>query len=271
MAAKKATRKKNEPALEPSFVFKGTVKKLKSATMKDISVNARTAIVRVDQVLEAPANLKNYSGTDITVEFAGKKKMSAGDTYIFHTHGWIFGDSIAVRSIKQEPITQSHSALLASATNPVERRATRLTQQRIDKADLIVSGKVAAVTVPPGTEEVTRAAGVPAGPVSEHDPKWRQAVISIGEVHKGTHDSNQVKILFPASTDVRWYKAPKFHAGQQGTFVLHKTPIKPAEHHELRGLAVTGMPGEETEVYTALDPADYHPIQEQPRIKAMIR
>src|SRR5262249_50880649 len=156
----------------------------------------RTAIVHIEQVLEAPKDLASYAGMDITVELAGRKKASPGQEYIFHTNGWMFGESIAVRSVKQEPVTESHQAALKSAVNPVEKRAARHLQERVDQADLIVSGKVAAVTLPPGTEEVTRAVGTRARPVSEHDPKWRQAVISIGEVHKGKHDSRKVTVLF---------------------------------------------------------------------------
>ena len=90
------------------------------------------------------------------------------------------------------------------------------------------------------------------------------------ETQKGSHQSKQVNVLFPASTDVRWYKAPKFQAGQKGLFVLHKTKIKTEEHHELRALAPEGAP-HEVEVYTALHPADFQPLKQKAVIKAMIR
>jgi hypothetical protein len=96
-------------------------------------------------------------------------------------------------------------------------------------------------------------------------------VIQVEQTEKGAHDSSEVTVLFPASTDVLWYKAPKFQAGQHGTFVLHKTTIETAEHHALRGLAAAGDAGTKVEVYTALHPEDVQPPQEQAAIKAMIR
>ncbi|HEX9209104.1 MAG TPA: hypothetical protein VF901_01200 [Bradyrhizobium sp.] len=269
-----ATRTPDGPAPKPTFVFKGVVKKLKSATMKSVPISDRMAVVRVEQVLEAPKNLAHYAGQDITVELAGREKVSAGDEFIFHASGWMFGDSIAVRSVTEEPVTKAHAALLSRGGDPAEHKANRQLQEHIDDADLVVSGQVASVALPPGVAEAARTANAAAMPVSEHDPKWRQAVISVDEIHKGTHDAKQVTVLFPASTDVRWYNAPKFQAGQKGCFILHKTKINPEEHHELRGLAVVAEArggGAEVEVYTALHPADSHPLNQQARIKALIR
>jgi len=271
MATKKT--RSDLPEATPPFVFRGAVKKIRSATMKEVPVSDRTAIVRVEQIIEAPKTFAHYEGQDITVELAGNRKVAAGDEFIFHANSWIFGDSVAVRSITQERVTMSHSALLKRGGDPTEHKKTRQLQEHLDEADLVVSGRVAAVTVPPERAEHVgaMAAPPPAMPVSEHDPKWRQAVIRVDETHKGSLDSKEVTVLFPASTDVRWYKAPKFQAGQKGLFILHKTKIMTEEHHELRGLAAEGVGGAEVEVYTALHPEDVHPIKQQTSIKAMIR
>ena len=159
---------------------------------------------------------------------------------------------------------------------PLDQHRARLfdlgVEHAFDDADLVVSGKVAAVTIPPEPPEHARAAEPPRRPRSEHDPKWRQAVINIDETHKGSHQSNQVNVVFPASTDVRWYKAPKFQAGQKGVFVLHKTKMKTDEHHELRAMAKAAKGAhDEVEVYTALHPADFQPLTQKAVVKAMIR
>jgi len=267
-----ATKARNDlPAAPSAFVFKGAVKKIRSATMKQVPISDRTAIVRVEQVLEAPKSFAHYEGQDITVELAGRKAVKAGDEFVFHANSWIFGDSVAVRSITQERVTKRHETVLKRGGDPVEHRKTRQLQEQLDKADLVVSGMVTAVTVPPEPAEHLRAASAPPPmPVSEHDAKWRQAVIQVDESHQGSHDSKQVAVLFPASNDVRWYRAPKFHAGQKGVFILHKNRFKIDEHHELRGLAAGGA-ATEMEAYTALNPSDVQPLKEQPIIKAMIQ
>jgi len=253
-------------------VFKGAVKKLRSATMKEVPVGNRTAVVHVEQVIEAPKSFAHYEGQDITVELAGKKKVSAGDELIFHANSWIFGDSVAVRSVSQERVTKSHSALLTRGGDPTAHRKARQLKERVDTADLIVSGTVTAVTVPPpdSPERGAAAAAPPAMPVSEHDPKWREAVIQVDQTHKGSLKSRQVTVLFPSSTDVRWYKAPKFQAGQKGLFVLHKTKTGTKELPELRRSVARAAPGR-GEVYTAMNPNDVQALTQQGVIKSMIR
>ena len=93
-----------------TFVFQGTVLKLGAATMRTVPVDDNTAIVHVEQVLEAPQNLSRYAGRDITVQLAARGKAAVGHQFVFHTAGWMFGDSIAVRAEKQEPVRATRSA-----------------------------------------------------------------------------------------------------------------------------------------------------------------
>jgi hypothetical protein len=67
-------------------VFKGAVKKVGSATMKQVPISDRTAIVQVEQVLEALKSFAHYEGQNITVELAGRKAVKAGDEFIFHAN-----------------------------------------------------------------------------------------------------------------------------------------------------------------------------------------
>ena len=277
-----ASQSKTEPAPKPTFVFKGTIKKLKSATMKDVPVNDRTAIVTVDQIIEAPPGLADYNGQDITVQLSGRTKVSVGQEMIFHTISWMYGDSIAVQALSQEPVKSSHTAMLAAASDPAERHVQRRTRERFDDADLVVSGKVVAVRLPAETAQGLRGTSaaasdqIPGGPVSEHDPKWREAVVEVDDVHKGSHKKKQVVVRFPASTDVMWYGAPKFHPGQQGYFMLHKTEAEKPKGKQTKRRskpAVTAAAGTEVataKAYAALDPMDFQPYHEPGGIKTII-
>src|SRR2546423_582301 len=90
-------------AQQANFIFKGTVLKLKAATMPEIPLNDSIIIVRVDEMIQAPESLADYAGREITVALEGKKKVQAGEQAIFYTNGWIFGESLAVRSLGQRP------------------------------------------------------------------------------------------------------------------------------------------------------------------------
>jgi hypothetical protein len=271
-----AKAEKANPDPKATFVFQGTVTKLKSALMKSVKVDAHTAVVHVDQVLEAPANLRHLAGTDITVQLVERAKAAVGESFVFHAAGWIFGDSVAVRAVTQEPVSRAHAPLLARGGDPVAHSADRELQNRVNDADLVVSGTVVAVKLPEGSEPQVRAsrgAGEIAGkPVSEHDPKWREAVVQVADVHKGEHAADKVSVLFPSSQDVRWYKAPKFHAGQQGYFVLQKSKIKESDRVDTRtrGAPMPAEADKEVDVYTALHPEDFHPFTQPERIRASI-
>ena len=271
-----AKAEKDSPGPKATFVFQGTVKKLKAALMKSVPVDARTAIVHVDQVLEAPANMRHLAGTDITVQLAERAKATAGEAFVFHAVGWIFGDSVAVRAVTQEPVQREHAPLLARGGDPVVHRADRELKDRVQDADLVVSGTVVAVKLPEGSEPQVRATrggvDVAGKPLSEHDPKWREAIVQVADVHKGEHAADRVSVLFPSSQDVRWFKAPKFHAGQQGYFVLQKSKIKESDRVDTRtrGAAIPAEADKEVEVYTALHPEDFHPYTQPERIRASL-
>src|SRR2546421_11658028 len=81
-------------AQEARFVFKGTVQKLKAATMREVSADQGPAVVRVDEVIHAPEILSHYAGQNITVLMKGKKKLKKGQQSVFYTNGVIFGDSV---------------------------------------------------------------------------------------------------------------------------------------------------------------------------------
>jgi hypothetical protein len=267
---------RSEAEPKATFVFKGTVKKLKAATMKSVPADERNAVVHVEQVLEAPKNLALYAGKDVTVQLAARPPVAAGQEFVFHTVGWIFGDSVAVRALSQEPVRESHAAMLARGGDPAEHRARRELQERVDAADLVVSGRVVAVRLPGSGEAAPRAALAsappPAKPHSEHDPKWREAVVEIDGVHKGQHAGEHVTVLFPSSIDVRWYKAPKFQAGNQGTFVLHKAKMKESDRVDAPARArLEAAAGEQqVQVYTALHEADFQPSTHQERVRGVL-
>jgi hypothetical protein len=253
------TTRQTETDQQPTFIFRGTIKKLKSATMKEVPVNERTAIVKVDQIIEAPSDLTGYNGVDVTVQLSGGRKFSVGQQMIFHTTSWMYGAGVAVKSLSEEPLKIGDVTKLSAGGDPVERRARREQRKTFDAADLVVSGKVLEVRLPVQAASGKRASKTSPGPISEHDPKWREAVIEVGQVHKGALKKKKVVVPFPSSTDVMWHGTPKLHAGQEGVFLLHKTKAEKLT----RKKAAAGSP----EIYAALGPGDFQPQSESGGIR----
>ena len=236
---------------EASFVFKGTVLKLKATTTADIPKSDRTVVVRVDETIRAPEALAQYNGQDITVQLAGRKKVTKGQQLVFYTNGLLYGESLAVQSVDQGVPQAVHAAAATVAPDPVRNMVERDILSRASTADAVISGRVTSVRVPTdvvAAHSAVAAGGLPPEHISEHYPDWRIAEVQVDEVHKGTHGSNTAEIRFPNSDDVLWHYAPKLRTGQGGLFILHKAAREKA--------AARAAPTDAGE-YVCLNPADF--------------
>jgi len=244
-------------------VFQGTVKNVRATTLKSVPATARTIVARVDRVLQSPETLSGYAGHDVTVQLGPGERVRSGQTLVFHTTGWIFADSLAVQSLGHEEATTSKVAAAAvRPEDPVGTLHARDAMTQASRADLIVTGRVSSVRVPPAEVQArAMATGGTTERISEHAPMWQEAVINVDETHKGRERRKQVVVRFPSSTDVRWYHAPKFHAGQEGVFLLHKQQI-PATRAK-----AASLPSLKAEQYTALHPGDFQPLDQLPQIR----
>ncbi len=276
----------SDPSTKATFLFKGTIREVKSAWLKQVPVDKNTVVVMVDQVLEASKNLAKLGGHRVTVQLTGRQKVQVGQEFIFHTHSWIFGESVALQSLKEEAIkpTKAHAALLSRGGDPVVHGKNRQVQERFASADVVVSGRVTTVRLLAEAAAPSKAAKgkgktraamstttAATGPVSEHSPHWREAVVEIDDVHKGQHAKKSMVIRFPVSTDVRWYKAPKFQAGHQGFFMLRKTKLteEPKASRRGKGKARVVEPAA-VEVFTALHPVDFQPYSQSGGVRRII-
>src|ERR1043166_7150684 len=224
------TSHKKSAALDATFVFEGTIKKLAATNMKQARASQKTAIISVDKVIEAPPNLAAYTGQNITVELSGRRKFRAGDKLIVHAISWLFGDTIAVRSLFEEIEPQRKTAAKGRSQGEMAKH--------FESADAVVSGKVVEVRLPKTISAKRAAPASLTTKVSEHDPKWREAVIEVDQVHKGDSTRQKLVVRFPASTDVAWRRAPKLQAGQEGFFLLHKDEASPENRARKTGKTI---------------------------------
>src|SRR5215210_4741723 len=84
---------------QSTFTFVGTVKELNAATMAEVPVTQSTAVVTVDEVLQAPPMLANRAGTDITVLLSDAQQVQEGQQATFFTIGAVYGEDVAVREV----------------------------------------------------------------------------------------------------------------------------------------------------------------------------
>ena len=219
---------------QAQFVFKGMVRQANASAIPAIEASEHTAVVRVDQIVQAPAALSHYGGQEITVLLASDERVKTGDEFTFFTNEWLYGKGVAVRSLGQLPASTSTATFATAGPDPVRTLAHRQLVTRVDDSDLVVSGRVTSVSLPEG-----EGAGAPGAQSPrrlaprEHDPHWREAVVEVSQVHKGEHPGKTVVVRFPSSHDRMWFGAPKLAPGQEGHFVLHKSAV-PGESRDRR-------------------------------------
>jgi len=222
------------------------------------------AIVVVNQVIQAPELLRHIAGQRITVFHA--KKIEIGQRAKFYSEALVFGESIAVEVKWIQPVEAEPAPALADAAGNLHAQRA---QERFDAADLVVTGRVKAVHAPEAASVAAAMGSNSSTRITEHDPMWNDAVIEVHEVHKGDAPSGEVVIRFPSSTDVKWYRAPKFQPGQEGVFMLHREEPKALASGAAAFAAVAGAATEMP--YTALDPADFHPAEATNVIATVVR
>ena len=189
----------------------GTIEHLGAATMRNVPIGERTAVVRVDYVLHAPSAFVGLEGQRITLQLAADKDLpTVGDTAAFFAEGLAFDESIAVAEVGRLPVdavmghvTQAMEAgkpgAFAALLSQIEAQSARA---HADSADAVVVGRVT---------KLERAFG----PVtSEHDADWWKATLEVYHVEKGDVAPGEVVVLYPNSIDVRWRQAPKPKASQ---------------------------------------------------------
>lgn len=191
------------------FIFRGTVQKTGAANLSIVEPNARTAVVRVDEVLKASGTLDDFSGQEVTVFLS--EALNPGDQRLFFTQVRLLGESLGVQEVGR-PAGSVAELKAQVGTAKAELLRENLTV-RLAGADLAVSGRVRSLRAAEAAPE--------SGPVSEHDPQWRVAELEVRSVLKGRVTTKTVTFWYPGSADVMWASVPKPAVGQEGTWLLH--------------------------------------------------
>lgn len=236
---------------QSKYIIRGTIQKLNAATMSAISDTTNTVVARVDEVLQAPKTLDDYTGRDITIQLSTSRGVKVGQQAVFFTNSWLYGESIAVLEVGRVAARKDLTGLRKQIADADQRIADQALQTRIDLAELIIVGKV--FEARPVQKEGQR------GPITEHDPDWWEAEIEIESVEKGQFPETRIIELFPHSTDEMWIDSPKFHVNQEGIWILQRD-------QKVKGLPVLRIPG-----YTALDPLDFQPKDQLEYIRMLIK
>jgi hypothetical protein len=243
-----------------SIIFVGTVVKLQAVSFPAVPVSRKTAVLKVDRVIEKPATVTLAAGLEVTVELKDPAKFKVGSTATFYTEGWILGQGVAVREVGHEAATVTATATPGQIETKVAQARQQLTdadlRDRLRSADMVVVGRVSTV----------RKAALAAGGkkfITEHDPDWQEATIKVESAMKGARGGDEVVVRFPGSNDVMYRNAPRFKTDQEGVFIMKKD-------------AVTGLPRimvgtTQVDAYVVHRSTDVIPKSDSSRVKQLMK
>jgi hypothetical protein len=261
-------------ASQATFIFKGTVKRLKAATIPSLPVTEKTAVVRVDEILRASEALQHFAGTDITVLLDSRENFGKGERALFYTTSWMLGESLAVVSLGHTPVSGDSAAATDSTLSSSDETIQRL-QKKVVDADTVVTGRVTNVRLAraslPTKGRAKKSGRDEYGPISEHDPIWQEAVIEVSDVEKGRGTQKRILVRFPESTDVMWVDTPKLQLGQEGVFLLKNEKGQRKSAARSGSVPASKLATPAQKVYTALDSEAVQPIQKVEAIRSIIK
>lgn len=230
---------------ESDFIFFGTIVVVNSSTINLEDVE-RTAVVKVDKIVNAEPNYEHLTDQLITVELRKPRYAQTGQQRLFFTRSWHFGKSVGVVEVgsRERDIAEIDKLRKKIGVVRMEQNESEILEL-IDASPLIISGKVVAVE---------KAEDTPSG-LSEHNPDWHVAEIKVANTLKGKSDGATVKILFANSVDVQWFKSPKYRKDMEGVWLLQKFVVagRPLKH------------------LTTISPKQFRSREEEPRLKTMIK
>jgi len=208
------------------FSFVGTIENVYAATMSDVTIDDRTVVVLIDQVLHAPPVFARFGGQRVTLQLApGYDTPAVGYSAAFFVQVGAVGESVEVTEVGRLPLEelQRHTALAAKVGGLApfaaleERIQADSLREHSSGAQAVVLGRV-----------VKLEQAVPMG-FSEHDPGWWRATLDVRYAEQGELEPGEIGVLYASSGDVAWWDAPKPQAGQDGVWLLHATDGELAE------------------------------------------
>jgi hypothetical protein len=182
-----------------TFVFVGTVQ----------NRGETGSNVRVDDVVDGNDFGKSLRGRSVTVQAKTGGAWKEGEQRVFFTKAASYSKSVSLTLVGDMSTSQGKELGLTADTGPKTILGIRVAE-RMKTAAYVVVGTVARVSEPQLRKTK----------VTEHDPEWRMASVSVKSVLKGKA-AERLTVYFPSSRDILWFRSPRLREGQSVLLILH--------------------------------------------------
>jgi hypothetical protein len=228
-----------------SVVFVGSLVSPEPEEDRSLFSGLTVTPVQVEQIFRDPQTLGPSTGRRVGLQLRPGSRVRPGDRALFFANPVAFGEGITLQEVARFDAREADT--LADRIGSAERAlADRSLRSRLDQAVLVVVGRV---------ERLALEQDGPGMPGSKHDPEWREALLQVESVVKGSPAAGPVSVRFAGSLDIRWFRSPKLEVGSGGIFLL-------------QAASQAGLPAG---AYAVLDPLDVQPGSELNRILSLLR
>ena len=224
---------------EGPFAFVGTIEHMGAATMTDVPIDSRTAVVRVDHVLQAPEALPTLEGQRITMQL--KEDTQPGEQAAFFAQGLAFGESVAVTEVGRVAVeaVEPHVTRGCRGRRPARRFAAlqRAGRGRAPARARRRRGRGRGRHGWSGSRTSSSRSS------SEHDPDWWRATIDVSHVEKGDVQTGPLRGAVrqqPRRAVARGRRSRR--PRRSGLWILHATAGRPARGGAVRDPPPGGLP-----------------------------
>lgn len=199
-------------AARSSIVVEGQVVRAGASEEPLLAPAANTAVIRISRMYAGAEFAGDQSGRTATVILSSASRLNEGGQAVFFGEPRFVGKTLTIADHGELVVSQVDSPSLATG---LQARRDLPISMRLERAAAVFLGRVEKTGPVPGDEPKREA-------VNEHDPEVQLAMVRVEAPMRGAQAGAVIPILFPASLDIMWFKAPKLKPGQEGVFIAHR-------------------------------------------------
>jgi hypothetical protein len=257
-------------AARSAIVVEGKVVKVHASDERLLAPSDSTAVISIRRMYSGSEIAGDLAGRTATVILSRPGSLKVGDEALFFGNPRFMGKTLTIAD-EGEIVGSNAAAAQSSLQAGIQARKDKPVVDRLATASLVFRGTVESIRpLEPGRNEVT-SEGKTRGDVrkSEHDPEWQVASVKVATPIQKATAGQVVTVLFPASRDIVWYRAPKLKAGQDAIFITHVLSREEAAAYRESGLPSL-LERQPDGVHAITDPNDVLPPSDEARVKALL-
>ncbi len=222
------------------LVFIGTITKIGSANLAVIEPDNRTALVKVERVVNAPSAFQGITNTTVTIKLPDGTKNKMGDTKLFYTKKWMYGENLALEVVVAETIDKDYRQIIHEFRNAKSNMERKEKLSRLQGADLVVEGRVIKME----DSELNKQF-----PISFRSPLWISVSIQITATLKSKYEGKVVIALINKGGETEEATPLEINIGKTGVWLLRKQKVEGFNKKTLREYYIIDEPDDFLDSY----------------------